>query len=323
MTTSSSSSPNNCSICLDPFNSPAACIPCGHVFCNLCINQWYSNSRGGAHGMCPQCRTSILSIQTLRIDDGNISIHHSSVGARIVNFFYQQWFTLTRSVHDLAAEIPTSVTELEQAAERYQLPNIVQVARRIRRLPATMLLSWFNLGPDVQLFTLLILILLASLLIKDLQNPVGLFHNCVFPITSLCKDIVRETLCCLLLVICRPLVCVGQCILEVLLALWDIFFGMIVSVTLVTYYTALIPCVVLGAVIEWTCALVIFLSETFIALLRLAFIMALVLVPGYFAQTTEEQRSEYFQNFVTIMQTVRDRYQVYMTSLQDRYINAG
>ncbi|XP_071095587.1 uncharacterized protein [Haliotis cracherodii] len=323
MTTSSSSSHTNCSICLDPFNSPAACIPCGHVFCNLCISQWYSTTRGGARGLCPQCRTAILSIQTLRIDDGHISVHHSSVLARSVNFFHQQWFSLTRSVHDLALEVPTSVRELEQATERYQIPNVVQAARRIRRLPATVLLSWFNLGPEVQLFTLLILILLASLLIKDLQNPVGLFHNCVFPVGSLCKDVFRETLCCLLLVICRPLVCVGQCILEVLLALWDIFFGTMVSLTLVTFYTTQIPFVVLSAVIEWTCALVIFISEAFIALLRLAFIMGLVLIPGYFAQTTEEQRSEYFQNFLTIVRTGRDRYQAYVASLQERYINAG
>ena len=68
-----------CPICFEGLKSPACCVPCGHVFCKVCISRWsaynnrsleevlyhYSPQRSRS---CPQCRTDIHSIQRIRFD---------------------------------------------------------------------------------------------------------------------------------------------------------------------------------------------------------------------------------------------------------------
>ncbi|OWF53502.1 uncharacterized protein LOC110446279 [Mizuhopecten yessoensis] len=59
----------NCSICLDAIKTPTCCIPCGHVFCNMCIGRWQrQHAYNGTTRDCPQCRCQIEQAQIIRFD---------------------------------------------------------------------------------------------------------------------------------------------------------------------------------------------------------------------------------------------------------------
>ncbi|XP_033754038.1 uncharacterized protein LOC117337256 [Pecten maximus] len=59
----------NCSICLDAIKTPTCCIPCGHVFCNMCIGRWQrQHAYNGTTRDCPQCRRQIEHAQIIRFD---------------------------------------------------------------------------------------------------------------------------------------------------------------------------------------------------------------------------------------------------------------
>ncbi|XP_048776433.1 uncharacterized protein LOC125680723 [Ostrea edulis] len=69
-----------CPICFDGLKSPSCCVPCGHVFCNVCIHRWrtttprplgdlFLNYRYQESRSCPQCRSDIQAIQRIRFDD--------------------------------------------------------------------------------------------------------------------------------------------------------------------------------------------------------------------------------------------------------------
>ena len=62
-----------CSICLNQCKNPNCCIPCGHVFCRVCINRWKRHQSHGTYdesqgGNCPVCRTQIISTQPIMFD---------------------------------------------------------------------------------------------------------------------------------------------------------------------------------------------------------------------------------------------------------------
>ncbi len=47
-----------CDICYDCFKPPVrTCIPCGHSFCQVCLQQWRSKTCGGFS--CPTCCQNI------------------------------------------------------------------------------------------------------------------------------------------------------------------------------------------------------------------------------------------------------------------------
>ena len=48
-----------CPVCLNDFkpNRRVRRLPCGHLFCNVCITQWLVNE----HAVCPVCRHSCCS----------------------------------------------------------------------------------------------------------------------------------------------------------------------------------------------------------------------------------------------------------------------
>ncbi|XP_060066163.1 uncharacterized protein LOC132546464 [Ylistrum balloti] len=59
----------NCSICLDAIKTPTCCIPCGHVFCHMCIGRWQrQHAYNGTTRDCPQCRRQIEHSQIIRFD---------------------------------------------------------------------------------------------------------------------------------------------------------------------------------------------------------------------------------------------------------------
>lgn len=72
-----------CPICFERLKSPVCCVPCGHVFCNVCIHRWRTSSDRPPRGVffnyrsqetqsCPQCRTEIHNLQRVRFDDHEI-----------------------------------------------------------------------------------------------------------------------------------------------------------------------------------------------------------------------------------------------------------
>ncbi|KAJ8303477.1 hypothetical protein KUTeg_019873 [Tegillarca granosa] len=70
----------SCPICFNSVKSPSCCIPCGHLFCTACIHRWINGNHVGlsapALASCPQCRTSVDTIQRVRFDaDDNGDVH--------------------------------------------------------------------------------------------------------------------------------------------------------------------------------------------------------------------------------------------------------
>lgn len=72
-----------CPICFERLKSPVCCVPCGHVFCNVCIHRWRTSRERPLRGVffnyqsqetqsCPQCRTEIHNLQRVRFDDHEI-----------------------------------------------------------------------------------------------------------------------------------------------------------------------------------------------------------------------------------------------------------
>lgn len=58
-----------CSICLDTIKTPTCCVPCGHMFCNRCIQRWQRQSAINFTARdCPQCRCRIENTQIIMFD---------------------------------------------------------------------------------------------------------------------------------------------------------------------------------------------------------------------------------------------------------------
>uniref|UniRef100_U3KK95 RING-type domain-containing protein n=1 Tax=Ficedula albicollis TaxID=59894 RepID=U3KK95_FICAL len=51
----------NCAICQDTWDDVASALPCGHLFCQVCILQWAQ-----INPVCPLCRRTI---DTVRFSD--------------------------------------------------------------------------------------------------------------------------------------------------------------------------------------------------------------------------------------------------------------
>ncbi len=49
-----------CVICFDDCTSPAIVIPCGHLFCNSCVEHWFTTS-----SICPTCRGTVERYQKI------------------------------------------------------------------------------------------------------------------------------------------------------------------------------------------------------------------------------------------------------------------
>jgi hypothetical protein len=54
------SSSDDCTICSAKFND-ARQLPCGHVYCNACINEWWTKSRQ-PRKQCPICKQEFLTL---------------------------------------------------------------------------------------------------------------------------------------------------------------------------------------------------------------------------------------------------------------------
>ncbi|XP_061196296.1 uncharacterized protein LOC133204564 [Saccostrea echinata] len=70
-----------CPICFDGLKSPVCCVPCGHVFCNVCIHRWRTTTPRSMGNIllnyhenrsCPQCRSEIHALQRVRFDDQDV-----------------------------------------------------------------------------------------------------------------------------------------------------------------------------------------------------------------------------------------------------------
>ena len=63
-----------CSICMEQYrlgiNPPMTCSPCGHVFCDPCLQIWKRQSNS-----CPNCRGRI---QTVTLNRGMMEILEST-----------------------------------------------------------------------------------------------------------------------------------------------------------------------------------------------------------------------------------------------------
>eukprot|EP00835_Amoeboradix_gromovi_P005247 NODE_476_length_7980_cov_0.328258.p6 type:complete len:146 gc:universal NODE_476_length_7980_cov_0.328258:5022-4585(-) len=51
-----------CIICLDDCKSPAILIPCGHTYCEGCIETWLLENEA-----CPSCRTAVSNFQKIYV----------------------------------------------------------------------------------------------------------------------------------------------------------------------------------------------------------------------------------------------------------------
>ena len=69
------SSSIGCSICMEEYrlriNPPMTCSPCGHVFCDPCLQNWRRRSNS-----CPNCRGRI---QTVTLNRGMIELIESTL----------------------------------------------------------------------------------------------------------------------------------------------------------------------------------------------------------------------------------------------------
>lgn len=115
-----------CPICFERLKSPVCCVPCGHVFCNVCIHRWRTSRERPLRGVffnyqsqetqsCPQCRTEIHNLQRVRFDDHEIQgtfylYKHVLIEFSlkyVFNFIKQngEWFTFIFTKENDEAEI--------------------------------------------------------------------------------------------------------------------------------------------------------------------------------------------------------------------------
>lgn len=56
-----------CNICLDTVDTSNSILPCGHIFCSVCIDQFLLTSK---QSRCPVCKQPFCSKEVLAVDHG-------------------------------------------------------------------------------------------------------------------------------------------------------------------------------------------------------------------------------------------------------------
>jgi len=57
---------STCSICVEDARNPVCCVPCGHVYCRICIDKWQKRSKNN-ESECPECREKIQDVLSIYI----------------------------------------------------------------------------------------------------------------------------------------------------------------------------------------------------------------------------------------------------------------
>lgn len=132
--------------------------------------------------------------------------------------------------------------------------------------------DWQDLGRPAQCLVAAGILLVALLLVQDLQDQDGIHRGIVLPILLVIADIVRLLFTAATFMLYRPLSCLATCALEVALAAADVSFVLATALLWVTYDAICIPWMLACVAARVLCALLSGVAS----LLRVGFLCMLV-----------------------------------------------
>ena len=115
--------------------------------------------------------------------------------------------------------------------------------------------DWQDLGRPAQCLVAAGILLVALLLVQDLQDQDGIHRGIVLPILLVIADIVRLLFTAATFVLYRPLSCLATCGLEVALAAADVSYVLATVLLWVTYDAICIPWMLACVAARVLCAL--------------------------------------------------------------------
>nr|XP_022341720.1 uncharacterized protein LOC111135712 isoform X2 [Crassostrea virginica] len=264
-----------CPICFEGLKSPACCVPCGHVFCKVCISRWsaynnrsleevlyhYSPQRSRS---CPQCRTDIHSIQRIRFDvdeipgsdEPEIDPWETNDYSTILKSVYNIWFRSELRKACISAQSRIlSVPIVQKSWDAGKLcvnkmvdfvsdfrnveggqemkiewlknqakETFVALKNRIATHPRVESLStqWSNYNVDTKKTIMFRLFVVCVVILGDAQNQQGFLQSVVLPVFQAVLSIMWEIFFMLLYCLTRPITCLLQIFLSVVLMILDI-----------------------------------------------------------------------------------------------------
>ncbi|XP_041373712.1 uncharacterized protein LOC121386768 [Gigantopelta aegis] len=206
---------SGCSVCTNAVDRPVTCIPCGHVFCESCVDQ---------SGSCTKCGANITSVKRIYFIERNLYQDGEQRGlgdviqARIV------W------VREKTANIRPDIWEELQSLKALSDPYV----KRLRQLSATAQAHWVRLSSSVQFSIFFLIVLILGLVLQDATNKGGVVQSCLLPLVGLLADIVYQLSSCLLCMLGQLVVCVGRCLLEVICMLGDVVVHLLSTIFLIS-----------------------------------------------------------------------------------------
>ncbi|XP_070203314.1 uncharacterized protein [Littorina saxatilis] len=221
---------SSCPICLEAeLKVPAACVPCGHTFCHACITQWTRSPPRFGLSLCPQCRVPVREVQKLFISEWPVSSSNGDPPALSHLSPWQQFTQLTTlfmhflsiPFHAVASYGPELVDRLTVWLNQ-QIERLIVLRTQLMRFGASFQQEWHDLGLPAQCLVGASVLLVALLLVQDLQDEDGIHRGIVLPIFLVIAHILKQLVLASAYVIYRPLNCVAACGLEVVVAAGDV-----------------------------------------------------------------------------------------------------
>ena len=115
--------------------------------------------------------------------------------------------------------------------------------------------DWQDLGRPAQCLVAAGILLVALLLVQDLQDQDGIHRGIVLPVLLVIADIVRLLFTAATFMLYRPLSCLATCGLEVMLAAADVSYVLATALLWVTYDAICIPWMLACVAARVLCAL--------------------------------------------------------------------
>ncbi|ESP01982.1 hypothetical protein LOTGIDRAFT_157117 [Lottia gigantea] len=301
----------NCPVCLENFNRPTTCIPCGHMFCYECISNWrhtHFNSN-----VCPQCRCSIKQLQRVYLGDtDNLVLTQSqssltSFSSEKFQWFRQQFDNLYFNINrfkewrqrlNVDDEIfHDDNNDDDDEPSHTFLEDIQHFTERIRVL-------WRELQISQKCMILFGVFLLSSLIIQDSQSSTGFLHGLILPILDIVVNFFTSLISTILFIFIRPLLCLWNILSELLIAVFEIVYSLFYAIFYAVWTILLIPYAICCAIFNWFTNICYYFVETVIALLRLGIVCILVGM-SYLFLVDLNQREEALNILLRKYQTIR------------------
>ena len=102
-------------------------------------------------------------------------------------------------------------------------------ANSLLLISASLRTQWSNLHDDKKFGIKIAVFVLLFLMLADVQNQDGFLQAVLLPIMLAVMNIMYEIFSCFMYCLVRPLVCTGRCLVEVCLALLEMFFAIVVT----------------------------------------------------------------------------------------------